>query len=68
VYGKHEIKAGEFVAVTTLLLLHHRVREKRWLVEPIHSNRSRSIQALVFEQLQYLISDEIVVYEYLVPR
>jgi hypothetical protein len=25
------IKVGDFVTVTTLLLLHHRVREKRWL-------------------------------------
>jgi hypothetical protein len=62
------IKVGDFVTVTTLLLLHHRVREKRWFVEPIHSNRSGSIHALGFEQLQYLISGEIVVHEYLVPR
>jgi hypothetical protein len=62
------IKTGEFVAVTTLLLLYHRVREKRWLVKPTLSNCSSSMHALGFEQLQYMISVEIVVHEYLVLR
>jgi hypothetical protein len=62
------VMASRLVTVTTLLLLHHRVREKRWLIESIHSNRSSSIHAFGFEQLQYLISGEIVVHEYLVPR